>query len=118
MSPSRRTALPALLTAVALVILSALASPADAAQDDQTGERLPTRGPVTATTGQKVAEPLDLVGGLLRGVPIIDGDFADPYALSERDAIYIYATNTVDANVPVVELPKDDSAAHPGNDSQ
>ena len=49
------------------------------------------------------------MGGLLRGVPIIDGDFADPYALSEPDAIYVYATNTVAANVPVVELPKDDA---------
>jgi GH43 family beta-xylosidase len=70
------------------------------------GQRLPTRGPVRGEESTGRAEPLDLLGGLLLGHPIIRGDFADPYALSERDAVYVYATNTVDANVPVVELPK------------
>ena len=54
-------------------------------------------------------ERLNLVGGLLHGVPIINGDVADPFALSERDAIYVDAINTVHANVPVVVLPKDDA---------
>ncbi len=109
MSSPRRALLPLALLAAVVTVLMNTARPVGAAEDDQTGERLPTRGPVASTDGQAVPERLDLVGGLLRGVPIIDGDFADPYALSERDAIYVYATNTVKANVPVVELPKDDA---------
>ncbi len=58
------------------------------------------------TPGDSTEEGLDLVGGLLFGKPIIDGDFADPYALSEPDGVYVYATNTVSANIPVLELPK------------
>jgi GH43 family beta-xylosidase len=101
--------LPLALLAAILSVLLNLAHPAGAAQDDQAGQRLPTRGPVKDASGVAVPERLNLVDGLLRGMPIIDGDFADPYALSERDAIYVYATNTVDANIPVVELPKDDA---------
>lgn len=109
MSPSRRALLPLALLAVVVSVLLNLSDPAGAADDVQTGERLPTRGPVEDPDGAAVPERLDLVGGLLLGVPIVQGDFADPYALSERDAIYVYATNTVDANVPVIELPKDDA---------
>lgn len=101
--------MPLALLATVISVLLHLTHPAGAAEDAQPGERLPTRGPVDSSTGAAVPERLNLVDGLLRGLPIIDGDFADPYALSERDAIYVYATNTVDANVPVVELPKDDA---------
>lgn len=91
------------------------ATPATAGAEEpdapaQPGQRLPTRGPVDDEDAAGRAEPLDLLGGLLLGHPIIRGDFADPYALSERDAVYVYATNTVDANVPVVELPKGDAS--------
>lgn len=110
MSFSRRALLPLALLATILSVLLNTARPVGAAEDDQTGQRLPTRGPVSTDPGEDIAEPLDLVGGLLHGKPIINGDFADPYALSEPDAIYVYATNTVDANIPVVELPKDDAA--------
>ncbi len=109
MSPFRRALLPLALIATVMAVLLNLSEPAGAADDVQTGERLPTRGPVSDPDGAAVPERLDLVGGLLRGVPIVQGDFADPYALSERDAIYVYATNTVDANVPVIELPKNDA---------
>ena len=88
---------------------AALSASAVAAQDTDAaspGERAPTRGPVDPDARTEAVEHLDLVGGLLRGVPIVDGDFADPYALSEPDALYIYATNTVHANIPVLELPK------------
>ncbi len=87
------------------------ATPAAAQQDDDTettspGERAPTRGPVDTTATTRAEEHLDLLGDLVRGVPLVQGDFADPYALSEPEAIYVYATNTVHANVPVLELPK------------
>lgn len=75
--------------------------------DDATpGQRLPTRGPVDDTATTRAVEHVDLLGGLLFGVPIVDGDFADPFALSERDAMYFYATNTVDAHIPVMRLDK------------
>lgn len=98
----------ALLTLLGWSGLQGLA-PTVGADDAQPGERIPTRGPASDPGRAEVSERLDLVDGLLRGVPIIDGDFADPYALSEKDAIYIYATNTVDANIPVVELPRGDT---------
>jgi beta-xylosidase len=84
------------------------ASPVAAQDTDPAspGERAPTRGPLDDDSTTEAVEHLDLVGGLLLDEPIVDGDFADPYALSEPDAVYIYATNTVHANIPVLELPK------------
>lgn len=74
--------------------------------DAEPGERLPTKGPVDDSSTTEAVDRLHLLGGLVRGEPIVDGDFADPYALAESDSIYIYATNTVDANIPVMELRK------------
>jgi len=81
---------------------------AASSDDPVAGERLPTRGPVDDSTTAGEAEHLDLVDGLLRGVPIVAGDFADPYVLAEADSLYIYATNTDDAHVPVLRLRKGD----------
>jgi len=72
------------------------------------GQRLPTRGPVGKDPGTTKTVPLNLVGGLILGSPIIRGDFADPFVLAESSGIFAYATNTVDANVPVVEIQKGD----------
>lgn len=117
----RRTAAVALgLAVVGIPLFAGSTAPAGAAptgpatpgagaqdtNDAEPGERLPTRGPVDASSTTRAIDRLNLVDGLLRGEPIVDGDFADPFALSERDSIYIYATNTVDANIPVMELRK------------
>lgn len=48
--------------------------------------------------------PLNLLGGLIDGAPIFPGDFADPYLLAEPQALFIYATNTTTANVPVTRI--------------
>lgn len=85
-------------------------APAVAADEtDRAGQRLPTQGPQGGDGTTEELEKLNLVDGLLRGEPIIDGDFADPFALSEPAAVYVYATNTVHANVPVFSLPKNDT---------
>jgi Glycosyl hydrolases family 43 len=75
---------------------------------DQPGQRLPTRGPIGKDPSVRKTVPLNLVGGLIAGTPIMRGDFADPFVLAEPTDIYAYATNTVDANVPVIEIQKGD----------
>lgn len=98
------------LTAVLLALGVGLAATGGAAADeDRAGQRLPTQGPEGDDPSARKIEHLNLVDGLLKGEPIISGDFADPFALAEPDAVYVYATNTVHANVPVVKLPKDES---------
>lgn len=94
------------LALVALVSLGSLAPAGAAPTDDDAapGQRLPTRGPVEQSPASTELRKLDVVGGLLRGTPIIDGDFADPYALSEDRYVYVYATNTTSANIPVMRM--------------
>jgi hypothetical protein len=87
-------------------LISAPPAGAKDPNDAQAGQRLPTRGPVKSNSVPKAERDVNLVDGLLRGVPIVEGDFADPFALAERDALYIYATNTVDANIPVIRIRK------------
>jgi hypothetical protein len=70
----------------------------------QPGQRPPTRGPVGVDPSTRATVPLNLVGGLIDGTPIFPGDFADPYILAENSGLFAYATNTVDANIPVVEI--------------
>jgi len=87
-------------------LISAPPAGAKDPNDAQAGQRLPTRGPVKTNSVPKAERDVNLVDGLLRGVPIVEGDFADPFALAEPDALYIYATNTVDANIPVIRIRK------------
>ena len=101
-----------------LVILAAvgggaLATPACAAPGGQSappttvvvpGERLPTQGPIGPDPKRRRKVPLDLLGGLVGGTPIFPGDFADPFLLAEPKALFIYATNTTTANVPVTRI--------------
>ena len=73
---------------------------------ESAGQRPATRGPVGAgpTSGQPVR--LDVVAALLEGSPVFPGDFADPFALAEPEAVYLFATNTGFANIPVIEVPR------------
>ena len=87
-------------------LISAPPAGAQDPNDAQPGQRLPTRGPVKSSSVPKAERDVNLVDGLLRGVPIVEGDFADPFALAEPDALYIYATNTVDTNIPVIRIQK------------
>lgn len=62
------------------------------------------------TLGQKgiVVSPQSpqqrLANGLtpLPGAPLFEGDYADPFVLAVGPKLYLYTTNTVDANVPVL----------------
>jgi hypothetical protein len=49
---------------------------------------------------------LDTIHGLLPGKPVFDANFAEPFVLDQGDVAYAYAyaTNTRDANIPVVRV--------------
>lgn len=70
----------------------------------ESGQRTPTRGPIGPEPTNRRKVPLNLLGGLIEGSPIFPGDFADPFLLAERTALYIFATNTTAANVPVTRI--------------
>ena len=109
-STRRRAAAPAALLLAGTLAL-AWASPASSAPgsprrqpEAQPGERLPTRGPVGRNPTPRSKVPLDLIGGLIEGRPILRGDHSEPYILAEQDGLFVYATNTISANVPVLQL--------------
>jgi beta-xylosidase len=51
----------------------------------------------------------------LFGTPIYDGDFADPFVLVDGDTFYAYATNTTDANLPVLRVRNSPLAEYHGD---
>ena len=46
---------------------------------------------------------LNIVNGLLDGSPIYNGDFADPFALHVGSNVYLYASDTISAHIPVLD---------------
>lgn len=68
------------------------------------GQREPTEGPQSGDPAVEDKAKIDIVGGLLTGAPIYKGDFADPFALHSGTSVYLYATNTISANIPVIQL--------------
>jgi hypothetical protein len=83
-------------------------APLDPGSAATAGQRPPTRGPVGGRPAVGRRVPLDVVRGVLDGAPIFAGDFADPYVLADGGDLYAYATDTVDANVPVLRLDRGD----------
>ena len=53
-----------------------------------------TKGPIGANPSMAHGVQLSILNGLLHGLPIFNGDFADPYALVDGDSLYAYATST------------------------
>ena len=53
-----------------------------------------TAGPIGANPSMAHGVQLSVLNGLLNGLPIFNGDFADPYALVDGDSVYTYATST------------------------
>ena len=106
----------AAVAAVAAVVLAAQApatprpttTTTTTSPEVSAGQRLPTRGPVGQNPSVRRRVPLNLVGGLITGTPILPGDYADPFPLAQRSGLYVYATNTTTANVPVLQIPTDD----------
>ena len=65
-----------------------------------------TAGPIGVNPSTAQGVQLSVLNGLLHGLPIYNGDFADPYALVDGDSLYIYATSTTaSAEVPAAHIP-------------
>jgi beta-xylosidase len=85
----------------ALLLVGCAGSGGDAPAEP--GQRPRTEGPARASERRDgEATSLRPASGLLFGTPIYSGDFADPYVLRVGDTFYAYATNTTDANLPVI----------------
>ena len=69
-----------------------------------------TKGPIGANPSMSHGVRLSVLNGLLNGLPIFNGDFADPYALVDGDSVYAYATstagsaNSAPAHIPVLAI--------------
>jgi hypothetical protein len=65
-----------------------------------------TAGPIGANPSMSQGVQLSVLNGLLNGLPIFNGDFADPYALVDGDSVYTYATSTTaSAYAPAAHIP-------------
>ena len=71
-----------------------------------------TKGPIGANPAKAHGITLTILNGLLNGLPVYNGDFADPYALYDADdsTVYAYSTNTTGgpnlkpAHIPVIAI--------------
>ena len=69
-----------------------------------------TKGPIGVNPSMAHGVQLSILNGLLHGLPIFNGDFADPYALVDGDSLYAYATSTTGsatlgpAHIPVLAI--------------
>ena len=71
----------------------------------------PGQRPVTlGGEGTRTAAPVGEGRSLALGVPIYDGDFADPFMLAVDGIYYAYATSTTDQTLPVIELRRGEPA--------
>jgi hypothetical protein len=112
-APRRRAGTIVALVLVALALIVGCSADTDPSAA-RPGQRPRTGGPAddtgsttgTIPTGTVPVEgrptQLDPSGGLLVGTPVYDGDFADPFVLIDAGTNYVYATNTDDANLPVI----------------
>lgn len=91
------------MVVLALVVLAACSEPTTGAQVHP-GQRIRTAGPegTSATPGTPIR--ITALQGVLEGEPITDGGYADPFALALGDSVYVYATNTKQANIPVLRI--------------
>jgi len=125
--PARAVAAASVLVLVALALLTGCASGSDAS-DARPGQRPRTGGPVDERSGDTSGTipsgtvpvdgrptQLDPGAGLLIGTPVYDGDFADPYVLIDDGTNYVYATNTDDANLPVIVSAGGDEGTYHGD---
>jgi beta-xylosidase len=89
---------------------------ADAPGGRSDGAR-PGQRPVTEGDGSEGPTDAPVSGGraLALGVPIYDGDFADPFMLAVDGTYYAYATSTADQTLPVIVLRDGDAASLRGD---
>lgn len=97
----RRVLVAAVGAGLALATLASCGSDSvpSTAPDVSALQRPPTKGP---EGGPGTEQKLDTIDGLIAGKPVFDADFADPFVLDLGEVSYAYATNTVNANVPVI----------------
>ncbi len=94
-----------LVSTFAPVVTAAQSSspPATLAEDEERPEMVPATDGSTVDRVQTSSHSQDAADMVLNsGTPVFEGDFADPFLLSVDDGLYAYATNTRDANVPVL----------------
>ena len=104
---SGRTPTARALGAVGLLVVVATAAVACGAGGSDGGTARPGQRPRTGgpdAPARPGGDPTSLwpASGLLLGTPVYRGDFADPFVLRVGDTLYAYATNTKDANLPVI----------------
>lgn len=69
-----------------------------------------TQGPVGANPSKAHGITLTVLNGLLNGQPIMNADFADPFAIVVGDSVYAYSTDTYGsvhipgAHIPVIAI--------------
>ena len=61
----------------------------------------PTQGPQPNPDGRRGVH-ISLISGILDNSPIYNGDFADPSVIALKGSIYLYASDTTTANIPVI----------------
>jgi len=105
-----RTLAFAALTVLLLVAGGVGAAPRPRDDSSPTGPQTPTQGLAGDQLTVKRIDRLNLAVDLLQGKPIVRGDFADPFVLAQPAANYAYATNTDEANVPVMRFPRSDQS--------
>jgi hypothetical protein len=103
------------LLALSLLVASATGCGSVTTSRAQPGQRPQTGGPSPGVDPSGSRTDLDPALGLLFGVPVYDGDFADPYVLADNGVFYAYATNTDDANLPVIVTRGGDSGEYVTN---
>jgi len=115
MTETRRRRLP-LAAALLVVVLVAGMLLVRARRDEESGRIEPgaDRRPVLGVEPGQVV-PVQLLGSLEQGVPIGNGNFADPFVLVDGPEVYAYATNVRGANVPVSRSLSSDSAEYLGD---
>lgn len=74
------------------------------------GDRRPVMGIAPDTT-----VTVQLLGSLQKGVPVGNGNFADPFVLIDGTEVYAYATNVQGANIPVSRSVSSDTAEYLGD---
>ena len=62
------------------------------------------RKPINPNNAPAVGQQYPATASFQTGIPVMDGNFADPFILVEGTTAYAYATNIANANIPVGEL--------------
>lgn len=68
---------------------------------------LQNRRPIDPTNTPVTGQKYNVIGSFKEGLPVMDGNFADPFVLISGTTAYAYASNLANANIPVAQLDVD-----------